>query len=212
MLNRGKTRMELRLPLSTRRTLSRLGAFLLALSLAGSSLAAQSGKSGSSKAPEVLEYVIGSGDVLQVFVWKEPDLTREVTVRLDGRITVPLLGDVQAAGQTPLMLSAEITKQLTKFLAAPQVTVGISQANSTRFFVVGQVARPGEFPLTAGTTLVQALALAGGFREFAKTDGIVIVRQQANPPFVSVNYKKLEDKSDITQNVLIRARDTIVVP
>lgn len=205
--------MELSLSPSTRRTLSRLGSFALACAIGGSPLGAQTPKAGGSgKVPEAVEYVIGSGDVLQVFVWKEPDLTREVTVRLDGRITVPLLGDVQAAGQTPLLLSAEITKQLTKFLAAPQVTVGISQANSTRFFVVGQVARPGEFPLTAGTTLVQALALAGGFREFAKTDSIVIVRQQGNPPFLSVNYKKLEDKSDISQNVLIRARDTIVVP
>lgn len=205
--------MELSISPSTRRTLSRLVLFAFAWTCAGSALEAQAPKAaGNAKAPEAVEYVIGSGDVLQVFVWKEPDLTREVTVRLDGRITVPLLGDVQASGQTPLLLSAEITKQLTKFLAAPQVTVGISQANSTRFFVVGQVARPGEFPLTAGTTLVQALALAGGFREFAKTDGIVIVRQQGNPPFVSVNYKKLEDKSDISQNVLIRARDTIVVP
>lgn len=206
--------MELSLSPSTRRTLSRLGCFAFACAFAGAPLEAQAQRAAGSggKAPEAVEYVIGSGDVLQVFVWKEPDLTREVTVRLDGRITVPLLGDVQAAGQTPLLLSAEITKQLTKFLAAPQVTVGISQANSTRFFVVGQVARPGEFPLTAGTTLVQALALAGGFREFAKTDSIVIVRHQGNPPFLSVNYKKLEDKSDISQNVLIRARDTIVVP
>lgn len=204
--------MELLSFLSTHRTSSRvLTALVVTLAVAASPAKAQPAKAAPRPA-EVAEYVIGSGDVLQVFVWKEVELTRDVTVRLDGKITVPLLGDVQAGGQTPLQLSTEITKQLTRFLAAPQVTVGVSQANSTRFFVVGQVARPGEFPLTAGTTLVQALALAGGFREFAKTDSIVIVRQQGNPPFVSVNYKKLEDRSDINQNVLIRPRDTIVVP
>ena len=190
-----------------------LAALLFTLSATGSSVVAQSAKPDRvAKPPEAVDYVIASGDQLQVFVWKEPDLTREVTVRFDGKITVPLLGDVQAAGQTPLQLSTEITKQLTRFLAAPQVTVGVSQANSTRFFVVGMVARPGEFPLNAGTTLLQALALAGGFREFAKTDSIVIVRPLGNPPFLSVNYKKLEDRSDINQNVLIRPRDTIVVP
>jgi polysaccharide export outer membrane protein len=165
------------------------------------------------------EYRIGTGDVLQLFVWKEPDISRELTVRVDGRVTVPLLGEVQAAGRPPLDLAQELTKLLERFLTAPQVTVGILRTNTVRFFVLGQVARPGEFPLAGRTTILQALAMAGGFRDFAKTDSILIVRVDEGSPggqlvqsFVPFNYKRLEDGKDASQNVLVRAGDTILVP
>ena len=159
------------------------------------------------------EYVIGPADVLQLFVWKEPDLTKDITVRLDGRITVPLLGDVEAAGRSPQQLGAELVKALSKFMENPRVTVGVLQANSTRFYVVGLVGKPGDFPLSGRTTLLQGLALAGGFRDFAKTDSIVIVRQDRTGQLViPVNYKKLEDGKDMSQNVTLRPGDTIVVP
>ncbi len=162
---------------------------------------------------ERLEYLIGPGDLLQIFVWKEPDLTRDVTVRLDGRITVPLLGDVEAAGRSPQQLGEELAKSLSKFLETPRVTVGVSQATSTRFYVVGLVGKPGDFPLSSRTTVLQGLALAGGFREFAKTENIVIVRQErTGQTVIPVNYKKLEDGKDISQNVLLRPGDTIIVP
>jgi len=171
--------------------------------------------------PETAEYRVGSGDLLQLFVWKEPDMSRELMVRVDGKMTVPLLGDVEAAGRTPEQLSAEITKLFKKFLAAPQVTVGVLNANSARFFVLGMVQRPGDFPLRGRTSVRQGLALAGGFKEYAKTDGIVIVRQdrgtflpkgRPSESFIPFNYKKLEGKSGLGDNILLRPGDTILVP
>jgi polysaccharide export outer membrane protein len=162
---------------------------------------------------QALEYRIGTGDVLQLFVWKEPDLTRDLTVRFDGKVTVPLLGDVTASGRTPQELGDDIARSLARFLAAPQVTLGVLQANSARFHVLGQVNKPGEFPLTRRMTVLQALAMAGGFKEYAKTDGIVIIRQEGEAETtLSVNYKRLEAGRDLTQNVLLRPGDTILVP
>jgi len=159
------------------------------------------------------EYLVGPGDVLQVFVWKEPELSKDVTVRMDGRITVPLLGDVEAAGRTPMQLADELQKALTRFLASPQVTIGVAQAGGARFYVIGQVGRPGDYALGTRMTVIQGLALAGGFREFAKTDSIVIIRHgPSSQTVIPVNYKKIEDGKDISQNVLLRAGDTIVVP
>ena len=168
-----------------------------------------------ARSPEQVEgdYIIGPGDVLQIFVWKEPDLTRDVTVRVDGKITVPLLGDLAAAGRTPQQLGADLGKALGRFLSSPQVTLGVSQANSSRFYVMGQVNAPGVFPLAGRVSVLQGLALAGGLREFAKADGIQIIRQsQGTQTFIPVNYKKLEDGRDISQNILLRPGDTILVP
>jgi polysaccharide biosynthesis/export protein len=155
-------------------------------------------------------YTIGAGDMLQVVVWKEPELTRDVLVRADGRVTLPLLGDIDAAGRTPRQLADEITRGLGRFVTAPQVTVGIGQAMSARVYVIGQVVRSGEIPLSVPLTVVQALALSGGFKEFARTDSILIVGRDRNvTPF---NYKRFEAGRDLEQNVALRAGDTIVVP
>jgi len=158
--------------------------------------------------------MIGAGDVLQVFVWKEPELTREAAVRVDGRITVPLLGDIQAAGRSPQQLGKELGRELGRFLEAPQVTVGVSQPNSSRFYVVGNVARAGQFPLGSRLTVLQALAIAGGFGEYAKTDSIVVIRDEnGTQTVIPVNYKKLESGRDLaSQNVALKPGDVIVVP
>jgi polysaccharide export outer membrane protein len=158
-------------------------------------------------------YTIGPGDVLQVFVWKEPELTRDVTVRLDGRITLPLIGDVIAVGRTPADLSSELTRQLARFLDTPMVTLGVAQATSARVYVLGQVMRPGTFPLTGRTTVLQALALAGGLKEFVKPERILVIREEPGlrAPLV-VNYKRLEAGSDIGQNIVLKAGDTVLVP
>jgi polysaccharide export outer membrane protein len=170
---------------------------------------------------EPAEYRIGPGDVLRLFVWKEPDLSGEATVRFDGKVTVPLLGDIDATARTPEQLAAEISKSMKRFLVAPQVTVALVNSNSARFFVLGQVVRPGDFALRGRTTVLQALALAGGFREFAKTDSIVIVRQaegfslpaaKTAETFLTVNYKRLESAKDVGEDVLLRPGDTILVP
>jgi polysaccharide export outer membrane protein len=180
--------------------------------LASPAVAAQTLDAAAS-ARSVLEYRIGAGDVLQLFVWKEPDLSRDITVRFDGKVTVPLLGDVEAAGRTPQQLGEELARSLGRFLAAPQVTLGVSQSNSARFHVLGQVGRPGDFPLARRITVLQALAIAGGFKEFAKTDSIVIIRQDGDAETaLSFNYKRVEGGKDLSQDILIHPGDTILVP
>jgi len=164
----------------------------------------------SAQAPAAMAYSIGPSDILQIIVWKEPELSREATVRFDGMITVPLLGDLQAAGRTPTQLAESLAARLKQFIEAPRVTVGVSQANSARFYVVGQVTRSGEFPLSGRTTVLQGLALAGGFKEFAKTESIVIVRRDQT--VVPINYKRIADGKDTSQNVQLAPGDTVVVP
>jgi polysaccharide biosynthesis/export protein len=155
-------------------------------------------------------YTIGPGDVLQISVWKEPELSRDATVRLDGLVTIPLLGDTPAAGKTPTELADDILTKLARFIEKPRVSVGIAQANSSRIYIIGQMVRSGEFPLSRRMTVLQGLALAGGFKEFAKTESIVIVRQDLT--VIPVNYKRIADGKDMSQNVALTAGDTIVVP
>jgi polysaccharide biosynthesis/export protein len=155
-------------------------------------------------------YTIGLGDVLRIVVWREPELTLDVTVRSDGMITVPLLGDVQAAGRTPSQLADRLKTELDRLIENPRVTVSVSQATTARVYVVGQMLRPGEFPLSGRMTVLKALALAGGFKEFARPENIVIVREdQTVIPF---NYKRIAEGKDVSQNILLAAGDTIVVP
>lgn len=195
---------------AVRRTILAVGIMTLLDSGEGL-LAQQPATEPSGKTPAAQAgYTIGPADVLQIIVWKEPDLTRDVTVRFDGMITLPLLGDLEASGRTPAQLAESLSKELGRFVELPRVTVGVLQANSARFYVVGQVGRSGEFPLSGRTTVLQAIALAGGFKDFAKTDGIVIVRRDQTS--VPVNYKRIADGSDVSQNVQLSPGDTIVVP
>ncbi len=155
-------------------------------------------------------YTIGTDDVLQINVWKEPDLTRDAIVRFDGMITIPLVGDVRAAGRSPGELALALSRELGRFVEGARVTVAVGQAKSARFYVLGQVTTSGEFTLRERTTVLQGLALAGGFKEFAKTENIVIVRRDQT--VVPVNYKRITDGRDVSQNVALGAGDTIVVP
>jgi polysaccharide export outer membrane protein len=168
------------------------------------------------------EYRIAPGDTLQVSVWKEPELSREVRVRPDGYLTVPLLGDVFAVAKTPQGLAAELAERLGRFIAAPQVTITVTFSSNMRFFVVGEVAKPGDYPLLGRTTILQALALAGGFREYAKTEEIRIIRQEpglgtdgrpiTRELVIPVNYKSLAQGQALRFNVILKPGDTIVVP
>jgi polysaccharide export outer membrane protein len=167
------------------------------------------------------EYRVAPGDVLQIFVWREPDLSREVRVRTDGLVTVPLLGDVSAVNKTPQALSAELAQQLARFVTTPNVTITVTYSSSQRFFVVGQVTKPGEFPLLGRTTLLQALALAGGFQEFAKTEEVKIIRQEltmvegrfrAREIVLPANFKALAQGQNLHQNFVLKPGDVIVVP
>jgi polysaccharide biosynthesis/export protein len=158
-------------------------------------------------------YVIGAQDVLDVSVWKEPEVSRVVPVRPDGKISLPLLNDVQAAGLNPGQLAAQITESLKKFLTNPQVTVIVTTINSQRVYILGEVSRPGAFPLLPNMTVLQALSSAGGFTQFAREKSIYVLRnedgKQAKHPF---NYKKVISGDNSDQNIVLKAGDTIVVP
>jgi polysaccharide biosynthesis/export protein len=158
-------------------------------------------------------YVIGPQDVLDINVWKEPDMTRVVPVRPDGKISLPLINDVQAAGQTPQQLATEITTKLKKFLTEPQVTVIVSAINSQRVFVIGEVIHAGAFQLVPGTTVLQALANAGGFTTFANVKKIHVMRvvngKHVELPF---NYREVLNGDSQDQNIKLEPGDTVVVP
>ena len=135
-------------------------------------------------------YVIGPQDVLDVSVWKEAELTRSVPVRPDGKISMPLLNDVQAAGLTPMQLTTQITAGLKKYIADPQVTVMVTQINSQRIYILGEINRAGAFPLLPGMTVLEALSSAGGFTMFANTKKIYVMRKvNGEPQKYPFNYK-----------------------
>lgn len=158
-------------------------------------------------------YIIGPQDVVDINVWKEPDLTRQVPVRPDGKISMPLLNDVQAAGLTPMQLTAQITASLRKFISEPQVTVVVTQINSQRFYVLGEVNHTGAIALLPGMTVLEGLSSAGGFTMFANTKKIYVLRtvngSQQKYPF---NYNDVVHGKAAQQNIPIKAGDTIVVP
>ena len=158
-------------------------------------------------------YYVAPGDVLRIAVWKEPELSTEVFVRLDGMITVSVVGDVRAAGKTTEQIATEVRTKLRSVLEVPQVTVTVAQAVSARFYVVGEAAVSGAFPLTGRITILQALALAGGFREFAKRDRIVVIRERRGQRQAIVfNFRDLEAGVNLEQNIAVEAGDTLVVP
>lgn len=156
-------------------------------------------------------YVIGSGDALYVSVWKEPDLTATIPVRPDGKISLPLLNDVQAAGLTPMELAGSLTEKLRKYVADPRVTVVVTQVNSQRIFVLGEVQHTGAMMLLPNMTVLQALASAG-FSPFAKTKKIYVLRYEHGKEVrIPFNYKQAL-KGSVAQNILLEPGDTLVVP
>lgn len=174
---------------------------------------------GSTKAPDEVQsanvgsdYVIGADDTLHISVWKEPDLTETLPVRPDGKISMPLLNDVMAAGLTPLQLRDMITERLKKYIADPRVTVVVTGMNSRRVFVTGEVTHTGPMTLLPHMTMLQALAQAG-FTQFANPKGIYLLRtesgKQQKLPF---NYKEVVKGNHPEQNIELRPGDTIVVP
>ena len=164
-------------------------------------------------AEEVLAYSVAPGDVLRIAVWKEPELSGDVFVRLDGMITVPLVGDIRASGKTTGQIAAEVREGLRPFLETPQVTVTVTQAVSARFYVIGEVTTSGAFPLTGRITVLQALALAGGFREFAKRERIVVIREtRGERRAIPFNFRDLEAGTNLEQNIVVQAGDTVIVP
>jgi len=157
-------------------------------------------------------YVIGPEDVLDIYVWKETDLSRRVPVRQDGKISMPLVGEIQASGLTPLKLKEELINKLKAYVEIPNVTVTVLEANSFKVYVTGQVLRPGVFTLRSETTILQIIPMAGGFTQWANQGKLILVRkEQGQGKKYVVNYKKIVSGEDLTQNLILKPGDTIIV-
>ena len=190
-----------------------MGAFLvLLLTWAGNGWAGQ--ETPPAPAAEAgAEYVIGLGDQLQIMVWKEQELTQAMAVRIDGRISLPLIGDVQAAGKTIRDLKKVLEEKYAAVIAEPAVSVMLVQSKSLRYYIIGQIRTPGEFPIDFPTTILQAIAKSGGFLEWAKTDRISIIRHEGGQEtIVPFNYEALVNGQNVQQNVLVKPGDTIIIP
>lgn len=160
------------------------------------------------------EYLIGPDDVLAINVWKEPEISRTLPVRPDGDISLPLVGDLKASGHTPTELQKEITDQLVEYLSNPEVTVLVQEAKSHKFNIIGEVEKPGTYVMAGPMTILDAIATAGGVREFAKTTKIYVLRVNADGSRVRLpfNYKEVIKGKDLRADVQLQSRDTIVVP
>lgn len=159
-------------------------------------------------------FVIGVEDVLNINVWKEPEMSRTLPVRPDGMITLPLVGEIKAVGLTPVQLQDQITASMKKFMSDPQVTVIVAEVRSLTFNVVGQVLRPGYYPLIRRMTVLDAIALSGGFQPFAKQKKIYVLRTQADGKQIKIpfNYKDVIKGKRPDENIELQPRDTLVIP
>lgn len=169
---------------------------------------------GAAAKPALASYTIGAGDVLRIVTWKEVDFTLDtVLVRTDGKISFPLLNDVQAAGLTPMMLKDVLESGLKNYVAAPVITVTVTIAGSQKFYILGEVTRTGEYPIVKDLSVLQAFALAGGFTEWASKDEILLIRREGGQKKVyKIDYKDMAKGRNLDQDLLIRADDTIIVP
>jgi polysaccharide export outer membrane protein len=167
----------------------------------------------TTEIPVDASYTIGPMDILDIQVWKEPDFSRQVLVRPDGQITMPLVGDLKASGMNTMDLTTLLTEKLADFIEKPEVTVSVVESRSKQFFIIGKVNRPGTYALTPGMTVLQALSVAGGFTEWADKDGIRIVRRGAETEQIfSFDYEKVISGKELGQNIVLMPNDTVIVP
>jgi polysaccharide export outer membrane protein len=159
------------------------------------------------------QYVIGAEDVISIHVWKEDAFTRTIPVRMDGKISLPLVQEIKAAGLTPLQLKEVLTRRLKEFIENPVVSVTVAEANSCKVYVSGQVKTPGVYRLRSETSMAQIIPMAGGFTDWANTKKILIIRNEnGREKRMTVNYRKIMSGSDPDSNVILKAGDTIIVP
>jgi polysaccharide biosynthesis/export protein len=159
------------------------------------------------------DYVIGPDDVLDVRFWKDQDMSGEFVVRPDGRISLPLLNDVAAAGLTPEQLRIRLTEEARRYVETPNATVIVKAINSRKVFITGQVEKPGPYSLTSRVTVVQLIAMAGGLREYADAGKIIIMRtENGRVTPLRFDYTKLAEGRNVSQNVELRPGDTVIVP
>jgi polysaccharide export outer membrane protein len=158
------------------------------------------------------DYLIGVEDVLSVSVWKEPELSRNVNVRPDGKITVPLIGDLQAAGKSPTQLATSITEGLARFVSEPIVTVTVEQINSFKVYMIGEIGKQGELALKRRTRLLQAIAMAGGLSPYASKNIVVVRDEGGREVRTEIDYRKLLSGERPELNIYLKPGDTIIVP
>lgn len=165
-------------------------------------------------APTAGSYRLNPGDVIEISVWKEPELQREVLLLPDGNIAFPLVGTVQAAGRTPDEIQAEVEQRLTRFFPEPVVTVSILRVAGNKLYVTGQVNQPGQFTVDQPVDVLQAIALAGGLTAFADEDDIYVLRrdQDGSQSAISFDYDDVTDGSDLSSNIVLQQGDVVVVP
>jgi polysaccharide export outer membrane protein len=166
-------------------------------------------KSDSIVAVDPKAYVIGAQDVLSIKVWREQDFSGLYTVRPDGKITIPLIGDVQASGLTPERLGEQLKQGLTNYINSPDVTVSLQTVGSKKFFITGEVNRPGDYTLAVPTKVFDALSNSGGFKDFANKKKIIIIRGANRLRF---NYQDILRGKNLEQNIFLENGDTVVVP
>jgi len=200
--------------------------FVIALALvAGAGLAAHAQQASpvsttpaspvpASAPPAITDYVIGPEDLLQITVWKNESLSRELAVRPDGKISMPLLHDIQAAGLTPMKLQEKLSTALGEFMPNPEVSVTVTDVRSYRISVLGEVVKPGVLQLKSDTTVLEAIALAGGFRDFASPSKIVILRKNGDGQTnkIPFNYNRVVKDNRAEGNVTLKSGDVVVVP
>jgi polysaccharide export outer membrane protein len=189
-------------------------ALILAVRVATAYSEPSKAKTSAALPPAAEEYMIGPDDLLAVNVWREPEISRNVVVRPDGRISLPLVGDLRASGRTPVQLQDDIKGMLLNYLASPEVTVIVQEARSQKFNILGEVEHPGSYPLSRSMTVLDAIAVAGGLRDFAKSGKIYVLRitDNGSRARLQFNYKEVIKGQSLSQNVELRPRDTVVVP
>ena len=158
-------------------------------------------------------YVIGTDDIISVVIWREKDMSAEVVVRPDGKVSLPLLNDIQAAGLTPDQLRAQIEKAATKFIENPNATIIVKSINSRKVHIIGNVMKGGTFPMNGEITVLQLIALAGGLQEWADAKNIVVMRKENGRDLaLKFNYKDVVRQKNLEQNITLRPGDTVFVP
>jgi polysaccharide export outer membrane protein len=192
------------------------GAALLVPAIATAQAPRNTSKPAAAAAPAVsapADYVIGPTDVLSVVFWREDKLSGEVVVRPDGKVSLPLINDIQAAGLTPLQFRDKLAEAARRFLEDPVVSVSLRQVNNNRVFITGQVANPGAVSLAGPTTVLQLIAMAGGLNEFADRKRIVVTRvERGTTTSHTFNYEDVLKGKNLPQNIVLKPGDTIVVP
>jgi len=159
------------------------------------------------------DYVIGADDVLAILFWRDKEMSGEVVVRPDGKITLPLINDVVAAGLTPDALRQRIVAEATRFLEEPSATVVVKQINSRKVFITGEINKPGPYSLTSPVSVIQLISLAGGLREYANQEQIVIMRvENGKPVALPFDYAAVAKGKKLQQNIMLKPGDTVLVP